>query len=173
MSDVFDPSEFPRVGEKSIRLDRPFASEEGADAAGKSLLDRFRAWVAQRPQDRRTMPRHDTPPFEVWLGWRRGDDSFFANLARMVNISRGGAQLRVAGPPPEQSTVWICLGDPESSECLEASVLGVRTYRRDECTVHLAFREPCPHRFFEAAVCLLSATEPSRTDLLGTVGDDQ
>lgn len=159
-SDPFATSGLRR-GEKSFRLDRPQAADEAPETAGKSVLDLFRAWVSQRPEDRRVMPRHDTPPFAVWLGWCRGDDSFFANHARMVNISRGGAQLRVFGPPPEHSTVWICLGDPNSNECLEATVLDVRTVRGDECTIHLAFHEPCSHRFFETAVCLLDAPATS------------
>lgn len=172
MNNTLDPSKFQWIGEKSIRFDLPPAPDEPPEVARKGLIDLFRAWVAQRPEDRRAMPRHKTLPSEVWLGWRRGNDTLFANMARMVNISRGGAQLRVADPPPEQTTVWICLGEPDQGDCLEATVLEVRGARRNECTVRIAFREPCPHRFFEAAVCILAPSEPRNRKALGTGSDE-
>ncbi len=86
---------FQRIGEKSIRLDVP-PEEEEPEAAQRGLLDLFRAWLSQTPQERRVMPRHKTRPFQVWLGWKRNGNTFFADQARLIDISRGGGQLLVA-----------------------------------------------------------------------------
>ncbi|SIO60830.1 hypothetical protein SAMN05444166_6539 [Singulisphaera sp. GP187] len=171
MSDDLDRLKFQRIGEKSIRLDLPPPDEE-PELVQKGLLDLFRAWVAQLPQERRSMPRHKTRPFQVWLGWKKNGDTFVANTARLVDVSRGGAQLLVVDPPRERSRVWVCLGKPTPSDCLEATVLEVRKARQKVCTVRLAFREPCPHAFFEAAVCTLSPSDARRASLYETGGDE-
>ncbi|WP_406695703.1 PilZ domain-containing protein [Singulisphaera sp. Ch08] len=171
MSDDSDRLKFQWIGEKSIRFDLPPQDDE-PERAQKGLLDLFRAWIAQTTQDRRVMPRHKTRPCEVWLGWKQGEDTFFANSARMVDISRGGAQLLVVAPPREASKVWICLGEPDPGECLEATVLEVRRARQNVSTVRLAFSEPCPHHFFEAAVCILSPSDTPSASLLEAGGEE-
>ncbi|AGA26995.1 hypothetical protein [Singulisphaera acidiphila] len=171
--DDSDRLQFQRIGEKTIRLDLPPQDDE-PEVVQKGLLDLFRAWLAQTPQERRVMPRHQTRPFQVWLGWKKKGDAFFANTARMVDISRGGAQLLVVDPPRERSRVWICLGKPDPSDCLEATVLEVRIVSQKVWTVRLAFREPCPHPFFEAAVCILSPSDARQasSSSLETGGDE-
>lgn len=162
---------YQRIGVKSIRLDLPPQDEE-PEAVPKGLLDLFRAWIAQTPQERRAMPRHNTRPFQVWVGWNQADTTFHASSARMVDISRGGAQLLIVDPPHPRSKVWICLGKPDPSDCVEAIVLDVRIARRNVWTVRLAFREPCPHPFFEAAVCVAPPYDARIASLLETGGDE-
>lgn len=156
MSGEFGRSTFRHLGERAYRIDSPpsGAEERGAEAGG--LLDLFRAWIRRTPQDRRTMPRHPVRDLHVWLGWRRGEEAFFATPARMVNISRGGALIAVADPlPAEGESVWLCLGEPDPNDCLQATVLEVAVVRGGESAVRLHFSAPCPHAFFEAAVCML------------------
>lgn len=171
MSDDSDRLKYQRIGEKSIRLDLPPQDDE-PESVQKGLLDLFRAWIAQKPHERRAMPRHKTRPFQVWLGWHKVGEPFQANPARMVDISRGGAQLLVVDPPNPRSRVWICLGKPDPSDCVEATVLDVRIARRNVWTVRLAFRDPCPHSFFEAAVCILPPFDSRIASLLETLGDE-
>jgi hypothetical protein len=123
---------------------------KGAERAG--LLNQFRRWFS-RPQEGRRATRHAARTHVVWLGWWQAEQEFFALTARLANISRGGALVVVQQPPPENHPVWICLGTPEPDECLAAISLEVRNARRGECSVRLAFLEPCPSRFLEAAVC--------------------
>ena len=42
----------------------------------------------------------------------------------------------------------------------KALVLGVVATARGQCVVRVAFREPCPFAFFEAAVCGLATINP-------------
>ena len=118
------------------------------------------------------MPRHKTRPFQVWLGWNQTGATFQASSARMVDISRGGAQLLIVDPPNPRSKVWICLGKPDPSDCVEAIVLDVRIARRNVWTVRVAFREPCPHPFFEAAVCVVPPYDPRIASLLENGGEE-
>jgi hypothetical protein len=161
MSHESERPKFQWVGTKAIRFDRPPDAAEAAPAVQERAgwLELFRAWFAQSAEDRRLMPRHQVARPLVWLGWSRGNEAYFSNPARLANISRGGALVFVADPPPEGVSVWICLGEPEPSLCLEATALEVRTASRKECTVRLRFREPCPHAFFNAAVCLIAPSK--------------
>jgi hypothetical protein len=142
-------------GTKTIRCDPSptdeMPQEERAEESG--LLSHFRKWFAAPPVECRSATRHAARTHVVWLGWWQGDQEFFALTARLANISRGGAMVLVRQAPPENHPFWICLGTPEPDECLAAKVLEVRTARRGECAVRLAFRDPCPSRFLEAAVC--------------------
>src|SRR5215208_5861226 len=107
MNDELERPRFTLLGEKAVRFDLPPVPDDKPDPGRKGLLDLFRAWMARSPQDRRVMARHKSLRAQVWLGWKRGDDAFFANPARLVNISRGGALLQVADPPPQRHSVWI------------------------------------------------------------------
>jgi len=142
-------------GGKTIRRD-PSPMDDSvyrgrAERAG--LLNQFRRWLTKPPQEGRRATRHAARTYVVWLGWWQAEHEFFALTARLSNISRGGALIVVQQPPPENHPVWICLGTPEPDECLAAITLEVRTARRGECSIRLAFQEPCPSRFLEAAVC--------------------
>jgi hypothetical protein len=142
-------------GDKTIRCDPPpFAQAgPGVSEASAGVFDRFRSWLAAPPRESRQAARHAARTSVVWVGWWQGEDEFFALTARLSNVSRGGALVVVRHAPPENHPVWICLGTPEPDECLASIVLEVRRLRRGECTMRLAFREPCPSRFLEAAVC--------------------
>lgn len=163
MSHESDRPKFQFIGEKAIRVDRPPGAKAAAAAAEDRAgwLELFRALFARSAEERRVMPRHKATAYQICLGWRRGNEAHFSSPARLVNISRGGALILVADPPPEGHAAWICLGEPEPSACLEAVVLEVRSAKRT-CTVRLEFREPCPHDFFESAVCMIAPT-PNRT----------
>ncbi len=143
------------LGNKTIRCDpSPMGEPVDPERVVKAgLLTLFRNWIATPDQECRQTTRHAARTYVVWLGWWRGEEEFFALTARLVNISRGGALVFVEHPPAENHPLWICLGTPEPDECLAARALEVRRARRGECAVRLAFREPCPSRFLEAAVC--------------------
>ena len=142
-------------GNKTIRCDLSTREEASpvrcAERTG--LLNQFRRWLAAPPLECRRATRHAARTSVVWLGWWQGEQEFFALTARLANISRGGALVLVRQAPPENHPLWICLGTPEPDECLAAKVLEVRNARRGACAVRLAFRDPCPSRFLEAAVC--------------------
>ncbi len=144
-----------RRGGKIIRIDTARAAEPTPVTDPEGLLDLFRAWISRAPEERRAMPRHEAVQYQVWLGWWKAPQEFLAPKARLINISRGGALVFSDDPPPRRQAVWVGLGEFEPSDCVGALVLDVRTARRRECAVRLAFHAPCPHRFFEAAVCML------------------
>ncbi len=160
MSHEFDRPKFQVVGEKAIRFDRPpEEKEETPPPTGRAAwLELFRAFFAGNAEERRVMPRHAAVRNQVCLGWSRGHEAYFTNPARLINISRGGALVVTTDPPPEGHPVWVCLGVAEPDSCLEARVLEVRSARK-ECSVRLVFREPCPHAFFESAVCMITPTK--------------
>jgi hypothetical protein len=162
MSAAPQQSKFKYVAEKAVRLDLAPAVDEAAAKEPAGLLDLLRCWLRARPEDRRLMPRHEAAGHPVWLGWWRGKEAYFSNPARLLNLSRGGALLLVKDPPPEGQAVWLCVGEPEPTDCVEARVLEVRSARRRECQVRLEFREPCPHAFFESAICMIAPTRPRR-----------
>jgi hypothetical protein len=147
-------------GKKTMRFD-PQAGDDPPPALPEGgLLDLFRRWIAAEPHEQRRAARHPARTHIVWLGWWKGNEEFFASRARLGNISRGGALVFLPHPPPEAHPVWICLGTPEPDECLAATTLEVRRARRGECTVRICFREPCPSRFLEAAVCGRTSERP-------------
>lgn len=162
MSAAPGQSKFKYVAEKAVRLDLAPAVDESPRKEPAGLLELLRCWLRARPEDRRTMPRHEASGHPVWLGWWRGTEAYFSNPARLLNLSRGGALLLVKDPPPEGQTVWLCVGEPEPTECVEARVLEVRSGRRQECQLRLEFREPCPHAFFESAVCMIAPARARR-----------
>jgi hypothetical protein len=142
-------------GNKRIRCDRfpTRAESEGLRSERAGLLRQFRNWFAAPPKEYRGATRHAARTHVVWLGWWQAEQEFFALMARMCNISRGGALVLAEHSPPENHGVWICLGTPEPDECLAARVLEVRNARRGEWAVRLAFQDPCTSRFLEAAAC--------------------
>jgi hypothetical protein len=162
MCDDLDRPKFQSFGEKSVRFDLTPKAAESPELTKGSLLDRFRGWMRQSHQERRRMPRHRAFEYQVWLGWERDKEAFFATSARLVDVSRGGALIIVADPPPEGHTAWMCLGTLEPRDCVRATLLEVRTARRSECFVRLRFGEPCPHAFFDEAVCMLARPKSTR-----------
>ncbi|MHC5536980.1 PilZ domain-containing protein [Singulisphaera rosea] len=155
MSHEFDRPNFKNIGDRSVRFDPPPCAEGEPSPESLGLLDLFRAWIRQSPQDRRSMPRHPAHDMEIWVGWKRKEEAFFASPARLVNISRGGALVSVTEPPPQGEMAWLYLGESDPTDCLQANVLEIKRTREGGSFARLAFGEPCPHKFFEAAVCKL------------------
>src|SRR3954452_23709330 len=141
-------------GKKTIRVD--FQAGEALPPAAPTdagLFDRFRGLLAGSPPPERRSTRHPARTQFVWIGWWRGGDEVFALTPRLANIRRGGGRGQLDQAPPASHPVWICLGPPEPDECLAATSLEVKGTRRGDFSVRLSFREPCPSRFLEAAVC--------------------
>jgi len=154
MGDDQERVRYHLVGDKSVRLDfQPPTHAEFVNTR-LSLIERVRSWLAWGIRERRVMYRHEALATGVWLGWENRDRTFFATSARLIDISRGGAQLRSTVPPSDTPRVWIWIDASNASESLEATVISVMPEDQSESSVRLAFREPCPHAFLEAAVRL-------------------
>jgi hypothetical protein len=80
--------------------------------------------------------------------------------ALMINISRGGARVFLDTPPPRGRAVWVYLETPSERAVVKARVVEVRPTAQGQCSVRVAFRQPCPLAFFEAAVCGLAPANP-------------
>ena len=90
---------FQAHGRKKIRIDIP-PREAAYEPPRGTLLERFRAWIAAVPLERRAMPRYESTLDRVWIGWWRKEREFFSITARLSNISRSGALLFLTDPPP-------------------------------------------------------------------------
>ena len=160
---------------KSVRIDT--GSAQGADIApGRgSLLRAFGAWgsrsdassgldaraaaVAAAVRDRRAAPRHEQIECLAWLGWKTWR-RFHMNDALVINLSRGGAQIFVDAPPPNDRPVWVFLETPGQNMIVKARVVELRPTGQGQCAVRVEFTEPCSLAFFDAAVCGLAAANP-------------
>lgn len=78
--------------------------------------------------------------------------------ARLINISRAGAAVITAEPPPEATRVRLRLLGREQTPWIEAIVLGVEPIGRKRNRVRLQFIDPCPSYFLRVAV--LGSIEP-------------
>jgi hypothetical protein len=87
----------------------------------------------------------------VYLGWWH-DEEFRTAPAEIVNLSHGGALVRLASPPPDGPALWLCLARTPPGEWVEVSVVELaRGPNRSHC-VRLAFPEGCPYEMFQVAV---------------------
>jgi hypothetical protein len=151
-----------------IRFDSPPRPGQSRRAAAGDVLALFRAWDGARrgPDERRQSPRYTPADTCTWIGWwKRGH--FVVTPAVFVNLSLGGALLRLARRPPSSQPVWICLGTPYPVDYVQARVLEVtpptdldqpRTPEDVESDLspsddpsyesRLEFHEPCPTSFF-------------------------
>lgn len=98
--------------------------------------------------DRRAYPRFPAADDRVWLGWWATDSRFAAVAARLVDVSRGGARLMVAEPPPAADYVWIRSADPQAS-CVQGEVLEVSRPDRGDFVARVRFLDGCPDDFFD------------------------
>src|SRR3954454_14095464 len=84
---------------------------------------------AQSPPfvERRRSPRFRAVEQCVLLGWWSTEGRFTRIAARLENISKGGAKLVTTDPARVQvdQLVWLCLGQPTPTECVQAKVLAV------------------------------------------------
>ena len=86
-----DDSSRPKImsnRDKTVRLDSVATATEVADPTTKvGLLDLFRAWLRRSPEDRRVMPRHPTYEMQIWIGWCRDEQSFFASPVSYTHLT--------------------------------------------------------------------------------------
>jgi hypothetical protein len=150
------------IEKRKIRFDSVVEGSEPPRAESRSFLGLFRLWEPKPTPERRRAPRHEVVESQVWLGWWRGSSGFLASSAVIINLSRGGAFIFLDEKPPKDEPVWICLGMPDPVGFVEARVVEVTVSRQGQCAARIAFREPCPYGFFEAAVCGLPAADPRR-----------
>jgi hypothetical protein len=151
-----------RSGRTLVRLDRPFepqdqeqADREGAKAAapeGGSLLDRLRDAIFATRCDRRGLVRHAVVDHDVWLGWWAGD-AFGAVLARLENLSRGGALVTLAERPPRREPVWLYKELGTTLALVRGDVVGIQPAPGGLYAVRIAFVTPCPTDLCQATIC--------------------
>jgi hypothetical protein len=114
--------------------------------------------------ERRQSPRFRAVEQSVWLGWWSTEGRFTKMAARLENISKGGAKLITPDPAAVQvdQLVWLCLGRPTPTECVQAKVLAVTPSSppssEGASIVRLAFGSPCPEGFYQAVIYGLAAS---------------
>lgn len=70
-----------------------------------------------------------------------------ASRSAIVNISHGGLLMESDDPPPAGHYVWVRLDTPSPTPWV-----GGRVVRADDHRAAIAFHQPCPLDFYEAAV---------------------
>jgi hypothetical protein len=145
----------PAPGPKSATRFGPTAIiREGPPSQDTHLLPLFAFAVdgTPAPVERRESPRLPAVERRAWLGWWATPDQFQTFAARLDDISQGGAKLVTSDPPPTQQVVWLCLGMPEPTECVQAKVLQVIPTADGVAIVRIAFGMPCPHNLYQVAI---------------------
>jgi hypothetical protein len=148
--------------EGSTRFGPRAIVREGPPSEDTHLLRLFAQQADLPVIDRRQSPRMPAIEQRAWLGWWATPRQFTTVSARLENISQGGAKLVLADSPPAQQIVWLCLGTPGPTECVQAKVLAVIPTSRRSSIIRLAFGTPCPQNLYQVAVCGLSAGRASR-----------
>ncbi len=147
-----------RVGQKTMRLDRPVEPGADPDAKAKavdkggSLIEMILKAIRSDPTDRRRDPRHPALEQEVWVGWWTGDD-YGAVSGRLLNISLGGAQIILDCRPPKKTSVWIYKDDGSTLATVRGEVVAVSPAPGGDFSVRFRFAVPCPTVFSESVVC--------------------
>jgi hypothetical protein len=142
-----------RFGPAAIVRESP-ASED------THLLAQFAAAAASgggHVPERRRWVRVPAVEHRAWLGWWVAPSQFTTEAARLEDISHGGARLLTADPPAPGLIVWLCLGTPEPTECVQAKVVAVSAGPEGQSIVRLAFGTPCPENLYRVAVHGLAA----------------
>jgi hypothetical protein len=157
----------PRSGPSSPARFGPAAIvREGPPSEEAQLLAWFVKGAAAARVERRLSPRITAVEHRAWLGWWAGSRQFATVAAWLDNISQGGARLLMVTPPPTQQIVWLCLGVPDPTECVQAKVLEVRSTpdADDVSSVRLAFGTPCPENLYRIAIGGLAVRKRSDQD---------
>jgi hypothetical protein len=102
--------------------------------------------------ERRRTPRYPAEVHRAWLGWWTGPGTFHTVAAHLDDISLGGARLLIAAPPAAGQILWLCLGIPDPSECVQAKVVAVSPGPDGDSIVRLAFGAPCPRNLYQTAI---------------------
>ena len=103
-------------------------------------------------EDRRSSPRYQAVEHRAWLGWWIRPGEFGSVAAHLEDISLGGAKLVTANPPAAQQLVWLCVGIPDPTECVQAKVLQVRPRYRRRLHRPARVRIPCPQNLYQTAI---------------------
>jgi hypothetical protein len=125
---------------------------EGPPSEDPHLLTFFVTGAENLVRERRKTTRFAAVEQRTWLGWWRSRLEFTTVAARLQDISQGGARLVMADPPPAQQIVWLCLGIPDPTECVQAKVLAVTGTPEGDFVVRLAFGTPCPQNLYRVAI---------------------
>lgn len=161
-----DRKAIPLTGWK-LRFDAPPPEGLMGRASGGDILSLFRAWdgADRDPNERRGAPRYTPAETRAWVGWWR-HGHFLVSRAEFINLSVGGALMRLTQKPPTSQPVWVCLGNPAPVDSVQARVLDSVTATTPNVPTEegsllspgslvylsrLEFHAPCPGSFFEAA----------------------
>ena len=121
---------------------------EGIESNRASEIERR---VEPRTAERRTAECHTVLDHQGWLV-RCTAEGFEVADVRLLDISRNGAMFEIEEWMTEGETVVLGLEALGLSWCLGINVVRVAPGRRKKFRVHVAFTEPCPEEFYEAAL---------------------
>jgi hypothetical protein len=110
--------------------------------------------------DRRLSRRYQAVEQRAWLGWWSQDRGFAITIARLDDISQGGARLVAPVPPPVDQILWLCLGSPGPAECVQAKVLAALPSPQGDFIIRIAFGAPCPTALYRIAIYGLAGRKP-------------
>ncbi len=133
-----------------IRFDSPPDQGTTCRAEQGDILALFRAWDEAPRKDRRSSPRYTPASTQAWVGWWKGT-RFLVSQAELVNLSKGGALVRLNNRPPTSQPIWICLGAPHPVDYVQCRVLDASPRLDGDFRARLEFHAPCPPSFFLAA----------------------
>src|SRR5689334_6078702 len=111
------------------------------DRLSRSLLGFLRARPRPVGEDFRGNQRHESNA-RACIAWSQGASDRTAP-ARLIDISRLGAALSTAHPPPQGLVIRLRLVGNEPTPWIEAQVLAVEALGQGRHRVRLQFREPC------------------------------
>ena len=100
--------------------------------------------------DRRAHSRQAVVPNQAALDWG-SDSSGDCRVARLLDISRGGALLESPEAPPSGQIVWLRLQAPAETPWATATVV-----RREPGRVGVQFKGDCPNDLMLAATLGIS-----------------
>jgi hypothetical protein len=103
-------------------------------------------WNNPMLQDRRATHREEVIANQAWVGWL-DEDGIHGTPTRLFNISRGGALLVAAVPPPLHQTIWLRIEEPTRTD--ECNAIVVRHGESNQ--VGLSFPDSCPFDLHLAA----------------------
>ena len=133
-----------------IRFDSPPEPAVSARSEQGDILALFQAWDAAPRKDRRCNPRYTPATAQAWVGWWKGT-RFLVSQADLVNLSKGGALVRLVNRPPTSQPIWICLGAPHPVDYVQCRVLDTTLKPDGDHLCRVDFHSPCPPNFFLAA----------------------
>lgn len=133
-----------------FRYDSPPPEGAPRQVLSGDVLAQFRAFGAVNRFDRRECPRYSPFRTRAQVGWWQGK-RFRVTRAALLNLSRGGALVRMGHRPPTSQPVWICLVTAGPAHHVQARVLEVATANDGVQRVRLQFHTPCPVLFFLTA----------------------